>query len=244
MNSFLCLPAIIIVVQGDYIAPPAPPGDQPSAPQCEDYNQLVGIFGRKFGMHSCAQVISFCERDLVIPAALLEQDLDDGVALPGSLQSALDDLKAAATGVKLSTVLGLACPMTCGTDCSADVEGEEDEGTGDSDNVDESSSVYTSPTPSPCQDYNQLVGTFGAAFSMSSCTQIKPFCANPMTIPAALIEQDVGYVLPPSLQVGLNQLKAAATGVKLSQVLSLACPVTCNSGCAAATSRKLRGSRP
>merc|ERR1711918_5718 len=98
-----------------------------------------------------------------------------------------------------------------------------------------SSSPATPSAPAPCHDHNNLVSIVGAGFGMSSCDQVKGFCANPMTIPTALIDQDLGDAVPATLQTKLDLMKAAA-GVKLSDVLGLVCPVTCQKGCGAASS--------
>merc|ERR1712137_563912 len=93
-----------------------------------------------------------------------------------------------------------------------------------------------------CSDHNDLIATVAAPFQITSCAQVVPFCANPMPLPPALIptaEDPRLDQLTESLRADLLALLASAeTGaaIQLNSVLALACPNTCNTGCAAPTS--------
>merc|ERR1711998_797494 len=132
----------------------------------------------------------------------------------------------------MDRVTALVCPTTCNAQCDFGYTAPSGSG----------SSPATPSTPAPCHDHNNLVSIVGAGFGMSSCDQVKGFCANPMTIPTALIDQDLGDAVPATLQAKLDVMKAAAAGVKLSDVLGLVCPVTCQKGCGAASSGYTAGS--
>merc|ERR1719197_943319 len=114
----------------------------------------------------------------------------------------------------MDRVTALVCPTTCNAQCDFGY-----------------THSVTRSAPAPCHDHNNLVSIVGAGFGMSSCDQVKGFCANPMTIPTALIDQDLGDAVPATLQAKLDVMKAAAAGVKLSDVLGLVCPVTCEAMC-------------
>jgi len=98
----------------------------------------------------------------------------------------------------------------------------------------------------PCEDQNTVVATVAGDFGVSSCSQVTAFCANQMPIPAHMLPASPADPrltgVPAYLVKGLqglvaNSERADDKPVTLDAVLSLACPMTCKAGCAAAGAR-------
>jgi len=90
------------------------------------------------------------------------------------------------------------------------------------------------PTKS-CEDHDAVVEAVASAFGVSDCAQVKKFCSNAMPIPAAMIPiagDPRRAAIPAPLQSELDTLLKTPS-LKLSDVLSIGCPLTCQSGCGA-----------
>lgn len=98
----------------------------------------------------------------------------------------------------------------------------------------------TPPSTEPvCEDHPAAVAAVASVFGVSSCADVLSFCANSMAIPPALVPKDDDprmQAVSPALKAELRALmEDTSKPMQLNQVLTVACPITCEAGCAAPT---------